>query len=163
MNSRSPSLGAEYTLSSTSRSSPHSDHRSSHPNRNLHRHLQFRYRAICIMKSTSFAICDFDEERCSTLSIGRAIREKKRLGSLYRTLQTPRLLSTTSIVPIRTLPVQQTLDNSSSYLLPSTILYPAILPDRCLTGRRGSSPENHLGLVTPEPSPTSFFIFDPNT
>src|SRR5580704_15276838 len=107
-----PPPGEAYTLSSTSHSLLHSDPQSSHRNRNLHRHLRFRYRVISVMKSTSFVIRDFDGERYNTLSIGRAIQERKRLGNLYRTLRTPRQPSTTSIVLIRTLRVPRTLDSS---------------------------------------------------
>jgi hypothetical protein len=163
MSLHSLSPGEGYTLSSTNRSLLRSDHQSSHRNRSPHRRLQFRYRVTSVMKLISFAIRDFDGERYSTLSIGRAIQEKKKLGNLYRTLQTPKLLSTTSIVPIRTLRVPRTLDNLSLYPLPLTTLHPATPPSRCLIGPRESFPENHLGFVAPKPSLTSSFIFDPNT
>jgi len=163
MNLHSLSPGEGYTLSSTSRSLPHSDPRSSLRNRNLHHRLRFKYRVTSVMKLTSFAIRDFDGERYSTLSIGRAIREKRRLGNLYQTLQTPRLLSTTSIVPIRMLHVPRTLDNSSLYPLPSTTLHPATSPNRCLIGQRESFPGNRLGFVVPKPSLMSSSIFDQTT
>jgi len=163
MNSRSLSLGVGYTLSSTSRSSLCSDHRSSRHSKNLHHHPRFRYRVTCVMKLTSFVTHDSGKEGYNISSIGRAIREKKKLGNLYRTSQMPRLLSTTSIMPIRTLHAPRTLGTSSSYPLPSMSLCPATPPNRCLTGQREGFPENRLGFIAPQRSLMSSFIFDPST